>query len=157
MILALYDFKLRLYSEVSLENSITKDWASREKTSHAGRPCCRSGGRAVVLQKWGSSLPQVFCAAKLKNQPPKKDEGILEKYSNSRIHYGLFLSNITSEENPHGCNQGSESQHEANEEPDASSCLAQTAFAVAVTSYLSIRYCVNHEEGYGCYDATGMV
>ena len=83
-----------------------------------------------------SSLPQVLRTAKLENQPSKKDEGILEKYSNPRIHYVLFLSDITSKENPHGGNQGSESQHEADEEPDASSCLAQTAFAVAVASHL---------------------
>lgn len=37
MILALYNFKLRLYSELSLENSVTKDWVSGEEKPIPGR------------------------------------------------------------------------------------------------------------------------
>lgn len=61
MILALYNFKLRLYSEISLENSVTKDWVSGEEKTIPGR--------VTVQQRQVSSLPQVLRAAKLKNQP----------------------------------------------------------------------------------------
>lgn len=44
MILALYNFKLRLYSEISLENSITKDWVGEQGAKRS--PCT-----AAVLQK----------------------------------------------------------------------------------------------------------
>lgn len=59
MILALYNFKLRLYSEISLENSITKDRESRERNPMQG----------VCTAEAGSSLPQVLRTAKLENQP----------------------------------------------------------------------------------------
>lgn len=62
MILVLYKFKLRLHSERSLENGITKDWewAVKIKT----KPM--QDFSAVINQMF--SLPQVFSAAKLKNE-----------------------------------------------------------------------------------------
>ena len=58
MILALYNFKLRLYSEISLENSITKDWVGEQGAKRS--PCTAEAT---------SSLPQVLRTAKLENQP----------------------------------------------------------------------------------------
>lgn len=129
---------------------------------HSGKPSPDSGGlqngitkrlavssrnprtRGSTLQEVRFSLPQVFSAAKLKNQPSKKDEGILEKYSNPRVYYGLLFSDETSKEDPHGCDQRAKGQHETNEEPDPGTCLTQTTFTVTITSDLSIRYRINH-------------
>lgn len=138
MISVLHKFKLRLHSEISLEMALQKTGVSSKNENKPMRGCC-----TVVVNQM-LSLPQVFSAAKLKNQSSKKDEGILEKNGNSRVYYGFFFSNITSKENPHRCYQRAKGQHETNEQPNASTCLPHATFTVTVTPDLSVRYCIDH-------------
>lgn len=65
MILALYNFKLRLYSEISLENSITKDWVGEQGAKRS--PCT-----AAVLQKRRLHCHKSSVRPNLKTSPPKK-------------------------------------------------------------------------------------
>jgi len=86
----------------------------------------------------GLLLPQILSASKLEDQAPKENESILEENSDSGVNKWLLMHYKVSKEDPHGGNEGAKGQHEANEKPNAGSCLSHASFAVAVSSNLAI-------------------
>lgn len=66
----------------------------------------------------------------------------------------LTWHHVATEQDPDGGDERAKHHHEADKQPETSSCPAKAALSIRVSSDLAIRNCIYHEESYGGEDAT---